>query len=69
MYAGGAALPLQHLLGLGNLPGLYALVFFWVKWVQHLAHSQRVALVCTPPSVSLSRWQAVQNLKLMVFYP
>jgi hypothetical protein len=39
----------------GTLPGLYALVFFWVKCVQHLAHIQRFALVCTPPSVSLSR--------------
>ena len=49
-----------------NLPGLYALAFFCVKCVQHLAHSHRLGLVCTPPSGSLSRSQALQNLKLMV---
>lgn len=54
---------MQQLL-LKNLPGLYALVFFWLKWVQHLAHSHRAGLVWTPPSGSLSRWHLLQNLSI-----
>jgi hypothetical protein len=52
-----------------NLPGLYALAFFWVKCVQHLAHSHLFWLVCTPPSGSLSCWHLLQNLKLMLLPP
>jgi len=67
LYAGDAALPLLHFLGLGNLPGLYALVFFCMNATQHLAHIHFDGLVWIPPSVSLSRWHDVQNLKLMSF--
>lgn len=51
----------------GNLPGLYALVFFCMNATQHLAHIHFDGLVWMPPSVSLSRWHDVQNLKLMIF--